>query len=289
MPRDNELDALRAEVRRRQKAANDKVYRLKRRGIEVQNTGHDIRRDLSKTKTYNKTQLRAYIGQLNSFVDRKNAFVPGHKGVPIPARVWRENVREQQKLEAAGKQHYKLVKGFKLPGQDARVKDRDKEIRSKRRAAMAGEAVARPYDMANRVSRMFTSDKAVEKLTRDLKRKNRPDYLPRTIKRQRGEMMSMLKEMGNLEQMERFAALTDFQFDVAFNYTSLATEASRGYAAARLMGTETEERFHAGILEDSGSELNEILGWAEMLPKTRAERQAQLQVKKATKSKKKRR
>lgn len=285
--RDSELAALRAEVKRRQKAANDKVSRLRRRGIEVSNTAYDVRRDLGNVNKYNRIQLNSYLNRLNSFVDRKNAFVPGRGGVPIPARVWRENVRETNKVRQTSKAHYKLVKDLKLPGQDARIKDRDKDVRSKRRLAMAGEAVARPYDTAERMSRMFTSEQSIDKVTKSLKKKNRREYFGETVKRQRGEMTSMLKEIGNHELMERFAALSDFQFYVAFNYTSLATESSRAYAAARLMGTEMEERFHAGVLEDSGSELLEIVSWAEQNPKTMREREKQIAEQKAAKKSRK--
>src|SRR5690606_27809505 len=100
----------RAEVRRRQLAAQRKVNRLKNKGVEISGTPFDVRRNPSNISKYNKKQLNSYLNQLNSFVDRRNAFVGGVEGKPIPRRSWNAYKRVERAYQKAVEAHYAGIK-----------------------------------------------------------------------------------------------------------------------------------------------------------------------------------
>lgn len=260
--RDAELEALRAEVRRRHRAATSKVSRLRSRGVELGGSNYDVRRDLSKVKRYNATQLRAYANQLNSFVERKNAFVPGDSGVPLPAAKWREYKRLEKRYNEIGNREYSKVGEIFLPQPGVRVRDRRKILSQ----SAIGEAVNAPYQEIDRQARGITSETALDRLTDQMRKKTSREYLPGEIAKSREQFMNMLTEIGNPEFIEAANKLSDDQFDTLWNYTSFATEISSDYEIMKLKARGEQERAHEKIHEDNTHAINELLQWATFLP-----------------------
>jgi len=261
--RNDELDALRAEVKRRHKAATAKVSRLRTRGVELGGTGYDVRRDLTKVKRYNATQLRAYANRLESFVSRANAYVPGDSGVPLPAAKWREYKSLEKKYNQIGNREFDKVANTFLPQPGVRVKDRRKMLAQ----TALGEAVNQPYQEINRRSRNITGESALDQLTEQMRKKTSREYLPEEIAKSREQFMDMLKKIGNTEYSEAAENLSDDQFDILWNYTSFANEVSSDYEIMKLKARGTQERAHEKIHEDNAHTINELLQWAQFLPK----------------------
>lgn len=261
----DELAALRAEVRRRHRAATSKVSRLRSRGVELGGSNFDVRRDLSKVKRYNAQQLKAYANQLNSFVTRSNAFVPGDSGVPIPAAKWREYKRLEKAFNERGQRHYTQIADTFLPNAGMTVRQRDDTLRPTRVKA-AGEPVKRPYEAINRSSHNITGPESLDVLMRDMQRRTSRDYLPGELAKSREQFMNMLTEIGNQEHIEAARKLRDDQFDTLWNYTSFATDVSRDYEIMKLRARGEQERAHEKVHEDNTHEIGEILQWATFLP-----------------------
>jgi hypothetical protein len=272
-----EIERLRQEVARRQRAAGQKISRLRKRGVEISGTQFDVRRDPSKLKSYNRNQLRAQLTRVNNFVNRGNQFVAGDSGAPIPRNRWQEYKRQEAMFNAKGSAHFEKVAdtfipatGFKLTGNVDKTKGltvRQRETMRADKPKAAGEVANRAYYALDRSPRNVTGADSVETLIQDLKNRNSKKYLPQKISNSRREFMEMLKTMGNHELMEQAARLQDDQFDVLWNYTSFATDIGLEYDLRQLQSAGREQAFHENILEnDTGSAFAEILQWAEFLP-----------------------
>lgn len=261
--RRDEIEALRAEVRRRHKAATSKVSRLRSRGVELGDTGYDVRRDLSKIKRYNAPQLKSYLNQLESFVDRKNAFVPGDSGVPLPAAKWREYKRLEKQYNRIGNREFETISDT-VPFKPGMSTPRDRRERLSKRAL--GAAVNSPYQEINRDSRNVTSVNALDKLTSQMRNKTSQTFLPRELSKSRRQLMDMLVEIGNSEYVDAVSDLSDHQFNVLWNYTSFATEISSDYEIMKLRARGEAERAHEKIHEDNTHAISDLLQWAGSIP-----------------------
>jgi len=264
MPRRNDdLEALRAEVRRRHKAATSKVSRLRSRGVEVSGTNYDIRRDLSKVKRYNATQLRAYATQLNSFVDRSNAFVPGDSGVPLPAAKWREYKRLEKRYNEIGNREFTKVENMFLPGSTTKVRERRQMLD---KSALSGGAMNDPYAEINRKSKGITSIEALERITEQMRSKTTREYLPSELKKSRAQLNEMLTTIGKAEYIEQANSLSEHQFNILWNYTNFANEISLDYEIMKARARGEKERVHEKLHEDANHAIADQLQWASFIP-----------------------
>lgn len=258
----DEIARLRAEVRARHRAATQKVSRLRQKGVEINNTNYDVRRDLNNVKRYTGAQLKSYLNQLDSFVARSNGFVPGDSGLPIPIKKWRSYKATERQYNRIGDREYNKVADTFLPNAGMKVRER-RTILGK---SATGDAVNSPYQEVNRSSRGITSLDALDKLNEQLKRKTSRDFLPGEIKRGRAEFTQMLVEIGNQQHIEAANKLSDEQFNILWNYTSFATEISRDYEIMKARARGEKERAHDKIHEDNTNAIDELLQWATYLP-----------------------
>lgn len=273
----DELRALRAEVRARHEAATKKVSRLRRRGAELGGTAFDVRRDLSVVKRYNTKQLKTYLDQLNSFVDRSNAFVPGRGGVPIPAAKWREYTREERKFRRARLDELSSVGKFDLPGvgKGNTILDRYYRLNDKSRAVGAN----RPFYELDRRSKDISSPEALDRLIKDMRKRNAPNYKPQKIKNARKELAEIINNLGSPTMTDAEGnkvtwksmvdKLNDYQFNILWNYTDFATKASSEYELARMRAMGREERFIESMSRDNETVIEDALNWAQLLPRSR--------------------
>lgn len=263
----DELDSLRAEVRRRQRAANAKISRLRSNGVDISGTSYDVRRDLAKSKSYTRSQLRSYIDKLNSFNSRQNSFHAGAAGI-IRGDKLRAYRVEENRFNAKARKHYSGVKGVILPGNEMTVEQRDTDMRPTRVKA-AGEAVIRPYDPVRRRVSNIANEEALEKLTMDMRRRNTKTYLPEELAKQREQFEQTMKDSGDDKLISRARELSDSQFDTLWNYTNFATDSGLLYEEKKLMATR-KDRASDDISEQMSRSIMTKLEWAHALPATNA-------------------
>ena len=101
-----------ADARHRQSLVNRKIKRLESRGVKIDGSEFDPRKDMSKM---NSRQLAAYSQQLERFTDRKNQFVGTRKGAPVPVSEWRAYKRAETSYNKATQRAYDKIKDTQLP------------------------------------------------------------------------------------------------------------------------------------------------------------------------------
>ena len=259
-----DINELRAEVLRRQQAAQRKVARLRRKGVDVAGTKYDVRREPTNIGRYNSRQLQNYLGQLNEFTSRRNAFVPGDEGKPIPASQWRAYKRTEKAYKALVEQHYDTVKDTFIPAAGRSVEGFDKKMRRKREPGKGG--VPRPLEaISDLESFQVVDEKKLERLQKRLEGKLKAEYLPSQLKAQRKKMRIAVAEFGDSELSKMAKDLTDYQFDILWNYTDAPRDLFAGYHFLQLLSTGKADEAQAAIHEDASEETRQWIEWAATL------------------------
>ena len=96
------VDRLRAEAKRLQRNAGNKISRLESKGIRARGSEFDPRIASKRIDGMNSRQLNSHIRRLNSFNARSNQFVSVGDSKPLPLAEW----RAYKKAEAA---HNRMV------------------------------------------------------------------------------------------------------------------------------------------------------------------------------------
>lgn len=262
----DDIKALRAEVARREKAARQKIQRQHRKGVRLAGSEFDIRRDPAKTGRYTRKQLNAYLGELNAFTSRSTQFVAGVEGAPLSRDAWnRYKKAEAAYIDKVGAR-YSVVGGTPLPVGDQTVKEFEKKFRPKKSIGKGG--FPRPLEnIEARDPSNIMSQKALDKLTRSLENKSRPKYVPKTLKKQRYQMLEAVKEFGDVDLLEKAYKLTNNQLDILWNYTDAPRDLFAGYNQYKLFAAGKADDTSDAIYADSAEETKVWLDWAAKLPK----------------------
>lgn len=230
--RNDSLSAKRAEAMARHAAANRKVARLRRKGVDISGTKYDVRRDPAKIKNYNRVQLDAYINRVNTFVDRKTQYVGDVHGRPIAPAVAREYRQTENKLNRIINDAYDRVKNVKLPGQNRTVDDRMKAITPEHKHA--GNAANSPYKPIVRQGKNFANEKKMRELTAKMKKKLKTDFLAKDLKTDLATVKDMAAVLGRDDLYQRAKSLTNDQFNVLFNFWGFIDKLALAYEFAHL-------------------------------------------------------
>lgn len=271
----DDINELRAEVLRRQKAANAKVARLTRKGVNISNSRFDVRRNTGLVGSYNKRQLSVYLDKLNSFVHRSNSFVAGDSGAPIRRSVWSQYRKAERRYNEYVERASNRVDGVKL--RSGNTVGQRKAILSDKHKQGIGNASKIPFNEIKRHPGNATSEKAVLALARDLDHKRSRKTVQKNLSASRRQFTRMAKEIGDPDLARRVSNLTDYQFDILWNYEGFATDVSQRYEIAALVNrTPGEGKGNLGRAKlkndsDAAHEIGEALQWAELLPRTQQE------------------
>lgn len=261
----NELERLREEARKTRAKVTGKIGRIRRNtGVEIKGTREDPRKNPSEVKYMNRPQLRRYLNDLNSFLARDNQYIPGAGNAPIPRRAWHEYKTLEARYNAIGRAHDEKVGSAFIPTAGMTIKEYQATIHPKAQ----GEFSNRPYSQIERSATQIPSREALEKLTKDMRRKTTKRYLSSEIKKSREQMMSMLDAIGHSEYAQRAKKLSNSQFDILWNYTNMARLLSLIYELLKLRSADSngKERWHDRVVEDSENELGELFSFGENQP-----------------------
>lgn len=261
--RDEELDELREMVRKRQRAVGQKVSRLEnKRRVRLAGSKLDPRRDTSKVKSYNRTQLKAYYAKLDTFMDRKVQFVGGKQGAPISAQAWRKYKAAENAYNQRADAEFDSVKDLKtLSG--STISDRMKRV-TPDYPTFENSANNSPYKKIDRGPSGQVNEDKLAQLTKDLQSKARPDYFKKTAQRDKQAVIDMLAVTGSEQFRTMFDVmnLTDKQFNVLFNLSGFVESISLWYEIHKdLMGGK-DERWFASTIDDRYTEAKELVKWA---------------------------
>lgn len=266
MARNSELNVLRAKVRTQHRNANAKASRLRAKGVEIGGTRYDPRRNLGNVKKYTKKQLESYSASLSNFTSRNNGFERGQGGTPLSSSGVKAYRRTERAFNKRAESEYSRVADIAIPGRGMTVRQADMVDRPTNRLRAGGETVSRPFDIVKRNIMNVTGDKALNRLTKQLADKLKPQFKPKALRAQRAQFMDMLTTIGNIEQVNSAKELSDEQFNVLFNYhTELVNEISMDYEFTKMRATGTQEKFMERIHEDATDRINSTLKWAKTL------------------------
>jgi hypothetical protein len=260
----SELDDLRAYVRKRHDAATSKVSRMRRqKNVEVGGTKHDVRRDLSKIKHYNRKQLETYAASLNNFTSRDFGFVAGSEGVPLPRNKVRELETTQRRYNAKMLRKYDKVAEEFVPGEGLTLRQRDTQMRATRRVAQ-GEPAERAFNIATFDPKHITDVAALDKIINDLKKKSTAAYSREYNKTARGHFEEMLKVIGDPALTKEFKKVGARQFDLLWNYADGFTrDMGMKYAIAKLKAAGRKEAVHEAQEVNADDDIKGWIKWAQ--------------------------
>lgn len=269
-----------AQVKRAHSNTGGKVSRLKRQGIDVAASGLDPRRDLDRVSRYNSTQLAAYLRNLNQFNSRSTKFVGLQGGQAAPIQAYSRLVHEANMYNIRTARANNAVYDLPLPrgtvldkvtgkARPMTIAERDATLRPKNFITAGGEASARPFTPRDFPASRINGLAALDRLTQDMRRRNKRDYLPSEIKRQRAEAQKMLLTIGSASYITRVNMLSDAQFDTLWNYTRFADDISLRYEHMTELAETRRDRSYESVLDTNDKDINVMLDWAHALPRKR--------------------
>lgn len=257
----SQVDDLRDELIKRQRAATAKISRNKRvKGINLAGTEFDPRIPTAKIKRLTSAQLKTRLQKVNMFLRRDSQFVALNGGKPLSIQRWRQFNAELTKYNAKGAQVLESLKNVKLPFGDRTIGQRELDRREKTRGV--GDPVNRTYEHLPFKPSNIADVRALEAFEKNLKRRNSLEYKPERVRQARWELDQMLKRIGNEDARARVSYLSDEQFFAFWEYGSHANDIGMQYDIAKL-GADERTEAEMAMMEDSAIELNELLSWAE--------------------------
>lgn len=234
---DMSREDLLAYAKARQRAAGNKVSRLKNSGVvNIGGTSHDPRRDSKKVSRYTKNQLISYANKLDTFTARSTKFMGDAHGLVIdPAKfaLYKERERAYKHLV---EKDYNKIKDVKLPypgtskasKKTSTIDQRNKQILPDNRAA-GNRTVNSKYKPPSRKSTHFKSAAALDRMIEAMGKRLAGDYKSIELRDQRRILNDMLAIVNNKDLIGKANKLSDKQFDIMWNHTSMPDDVKIPY------------------------------------------------------------
>ena len=240
-----------ADARHRQSLVNRKIKRLESRGVKIDGSEFDPRKDMSKM---NSRQLAAYSQQLERFTDRKNQFVGTRKGAPVPVSEWRAYKRAETSYNKATQRAYDKIKDTQLPNSQLTVDQFQKMINP----PVTGRSFAgidTPYRRVDRSSKNIENRKAVQALTSQLKNRQDSEYVKSKSRIARELAIAGISNLHNSELVKRIELMPERQFRRLSVYTNFMEDVTLARYPADSMGDDMRDA--------EAEKMNAYLSWAE--------------------------
>lgn len=267
-------------VKARHRAAGNKVSRLKVEGIvKIAGTKWDTRRDLKKVEKYNTKQLTSYLNKLDDFTSRKTKFMGDANMRPISEKKMAIYKETERAVRIKERKLYNQIKDVRLPQPGTAKSSKASETIAERnhrilpsRPGGKNRTVNTPFNTPNRKSRNFKSEKSVEVMTSALRRRLAGDYRSTEVAEQRRIFGQMIDVMGDMKLKAQVAQLSDREFDVMWNHTSMPDDVVDIYILMRRDESEEDADYYKKLnsidqeaIIHSGERIGEWIGWAKSL------------------------
>lgn len=256
-----ELESLRKQVMARQRAAGKKISRLKAKGANVSGTKYDPRKTPATVSKLNVHQLHTQLGRLNVFMDRKTQFHSDARGALLPPGQFEAYKKLESKVNNIKKKAFDPIKNIKVPGGGGVTIAERHKINTPDRPR-AGNPAVNPFTFVQRKSTSVMSAKALRKLTKDLENKLSSDFLAEDLALDRRVAADMLTTLGKPDWIDRLDKMSDFHFNILWNWTKFATDVSLPYELAKkgLQGEDASwhDETLAENLKNAGDLINDV-------------------------------
>ena len=268
--KDAELQALRIELLKRQRAAGDKISKNRRqRGVEIAGTEFDPRVSRETVSRMTKASLQKRLDIVNKFVHRSNQFVAGAQGAPLPRAQYNEAKRLVERAQAKRDDWHKATGNLILPGGRETVGQRRAKMGGKHRKG-GGMANAPEMLPTNFDDMKFVSAKGLKTFMSNIKRANQTGHKLGSVNKWREQFAQMTDVIGG-QRGEALRAkalsLTDKQFALLWHDTAFSTAVSIEYEMALQslkVGKDGQQisAVKSQILDESAKKADELVKWA---------------------------
>lgn len=259
---DRELEELRQLARARHRAVTRKISRLKQdAGVPVSGTKSDPRRDLSRVKRYTKSQLRAYVGQLNDFSSRSVQFVPSASKKPMQADLWKKYKNLERRYNQRVNAQFAKVQDVFLPAVGQTIGERMAMITPAHRQ-LTNPAVNAPYRPSEMQSRNVASERALKRLIAQKQNQLKASYRKKLVDDARSQFAKMADVINRRDLANDVSKLSDAQFEVLWNYTPFASAIGINYEVIQAMLSNKEKPYHSDSLRNAVASQKSLIDWA---------------------------
>lgn len=276
----NERAELLAQVKAKHRAAGSKVSRLKNSGgVNIAGTQHDVRRDIKKVERYNTPQLKAYLSKLEGFTSRSTRFIGDKHGRVMDPDKWARYKELERAVKAKEEREYSRIKDVRLPqpGTSKKSKksytidDRNRSILPTRRGGK-NRTTNSPFNSPVRKPHQIASERSLDVLMEGLLKRLAGGYKSTEIATQRRIFDDMLATIGNDKLRDDVSELSDREFDIMWNHTSMPDDIVDIYVLMRHDDDDTEEQHNQKLMsidqekiKHSGERIGAWIGWAKSL------------------------
>lgn len=212
-----EIQQLRAEVRKRHRAATRKASRLRAKGVELSGTSIDPRRDLAKVKKYTAKQMQAYLSELNNFTSRRTQYAPGMNKGLLDGNLWSEYQRVQARLNRRNRADMEQRKDLFIPAEGMTIGEIVETVPA--HPTTGNPATRMPHIPQNRTSRGIPNNEQLKKLIADTKAKLDKEYIAKDTEIDRATALSMVDVIGDMELLNDIGSMSREKFRTLWKYT----------------------------------------------------------------------
>lgn len=258
-----------AQVRKAQKRANNKAYRLRKAGVNLPKE-LDPREDISKIARSSESYARSYIADLAHFSSRETSYVAGYQGRPLSGPLYRQYKSLERTYNRLAEARYNGLADTRLPWDSVKFDGSKQTIREADQIGGRTMIFATGERATERLNRLkFPSDRhllrSIEDISRRIKMQRGNEYATGI----RGVINKALKDVGETSSLGAIVSgLTDRQLEILWEpATRFATLFFNYYRIlqAHRDGDENSPLYH--VAEDTFNDsLNDIVTWARKLP-----------------------
>lgn len=246
-------------IKKREMSVSRKIKRLESNGIRVNESEYDPRRPNAAIGNYSTRDMNSYLKKLDGFMDRKTRFVPGVRGKPIRAQLWREYKNWERKANQTSLRNQDRIKDVYIPKKGMTVG----EYRAMKRGNLPSRMVPSvndPFDVRSRISQGVPNEDKVKDLIKGEKRRATPDNFQRWLKSNRKAARKMLIALNEKDMWNRVRQLNDDQFHIMWE--AGASEVALSYVVAQTRLEGEDPRWYASRSEDELEEVKGLVEWA---------------------------
>jgi hypothetical protein len=258
----NDHSELRSRIQRLEHNTKRKLARNNAKGVAVRSSEFNPLQASDSMTT--KRQLQTYANRLSRFTSRKTQFVPDANSNPLPSRAWREYKRQERRYAEKVNGVFNKVSPLTMPNGQT-IGDRMK-IMTPDHPSMANQPLNMLYRPTVRDSRSVNGLHGLEKLEQSIERKMSPEYFDYRRDSAKVSVTKFLEEIGDDKLLKRMQGLTDWQFDVLWNYTDFREDLILRYESAQQMMRSPNKRKEAWLEAiDNGAMTSayKLMDWAE--------------------------
>ena len=269
--RKNRLNELRSQVSRLESNTKRKIGRNLSKGIIIDGSPVDPRRDSGKVSRYTVKQLESYAKDLQTFNSRATQFEKGVRGAPLPRSEWKRYKQGEQALVNRAESKMKPVADVKLPGPgDETISQRAHKIRTKH-PTVSNQGYIPPSRQPFNVKDLDS----LSKLTKANSKRMTKKWQAMESKRAKREMDQMISVFNSKELNEAIhgngvkgkggiKGLTSGQFNILWDFTSFADNLSTGYNAIHAKQS-AKQPVPQTVIADQIAEAMTLIDWVKKL------------------------